>query len=348
MMIRNFLRLCVLMSLVFLTGCVFYNTKPNEVGVRTQKLSLFGQSGVEQEIYAPGSTYIFLPVINDWHTFNTNLQNMEMTAQVSKGDIYGQDDLRFKTIDGNDISLDLIVSYRIIPEKAPYIVEHVAQSDMELRTKIVRVIARSLPRDIFGELQTESFYKAELRAEKSDQAKAQLNAILEPYGVIVEKVLTKDYRFNNDYQQAIEDKKIADQQTEKLRSEVLAKEEEYKRKLERAKGDVYKEIAKADGEYEKAKIGADAFYIQQQNIAKAIIAEGKAEAQGIQKLNEALAEQGGKIMVKLEMAKALKDKKIILLPSASGNSIDLKTLDVNKFLELEGLQSRSKSSVSAE
>ena len=74
------------------------------------------------------------------------------------------------------------------------------------------------------------------------------------------------------------------------------------------------------------------------NIAKAITEEGKAEATAIQKLNEALAEQGGKVMVKLEMAKALKGKKIILLPSASGNSIDLKTLDVNKFLQTEGLR----------
>ena len=39
-----------------------------------------------------------------------------------------------------------------------------------------------------------------------------------------------------------------------------------------------------------------------------------AEAKGIEKLNQALAAQGGKVMVKLEMAKALKEKKIILLP----------------------------------
>ena len=337
--------LFIIFSLSFLTGCIFYNTQPNEVGVRTKKVALFSTAGVEQTIYAPGSTYIFLPVLNDWNTFNINLQNMEMTYSVTKGDVYGQDDLKFKTIDGNDISLDLIISYRIIPDKAPYILQNVAQTDLDLRSHIVRVIARSLPRDIFGELQTEEFYTAELRSEKSEKAKAKLNEILMPYGVIVEKVLTKDYRFNKDYQQAIEDKKIADQETEKLRSEVLAKQEEYKRKLEKAKGDVFQSIAAADGEYKTAIISSDAYYTQQQNIAKAIREEGKNEAVGIQKLNAALAEQGGKIMVKLEMAKALKDKKIILLPSSSANSIDLKTLDVNRFLELEGIQAqREKSS----
>ncbi|RAP26959.1 hypothetical protein DID78_06455 [Candidatus Marinamargulisbacteria bacterium SCGC AG-343-D04] len=338
--VRAMILLCVMGMM--LSGCVFHSTKPNEVGVRTRKISLFGQKGIEQDIYAPASTYIFLPIINDWHTFNINLQNMEMTAQVSKGDMFGIDDIKFKTIDGNDISLDLIISYRIIPEKTPYILGYVAESDKELRHKIVRVITRSIPRDIFGELQTEEFYTSELRSEKAEKAKEFLNEMMADYGVVIEKILTKDYRFNDEYQQAIEDKKIADQQTQKLRSEASARVEEYKRKLEKAKGDVYKDIAKADGNYDKAVIGADAYYAQQVNIAKAITEEGKAEAAGIQKLNEALAEQGGKVMVKLEMAKALKGKKIVLLPSASGNSIDLKTLDVNKFLEVEGMQNVTK------
>jgi hypothetical protein len=37
-------------------------------------------------------------------------------------------------------------------------------------------------------------------------------------GIIVEKVLTNDYRFNPEYQKAIEGKKVADQQVEKNKS----------------------------------------------------------------------------------------------------------------------------------
>ena len=62
------------------------------------------------------------------------------------------------------------------------------------------------------------------------------------------------------------------------------------------------------------KISADAYLEQQRKISQAIYMEGKAEAEGIQKMNAALAEQGGKIMVKLEMAKALSGKPIYLLP----------------------------------
>src|SRR5262245_28829529 len=102
----------------------------------------------------------------------------------------------FKTIDGNDISLDIIVTYRIDPTKAPFILQNVATNDEQLQMNIVRTVARSKPRDVFGELHTEDFYTASERERKSDEARDKLNEILGPYGIIVEEVGTKDYRFN--------------------------------------------------------------------------------------------------------------------------------------------------------
>ena len=158
----NYLKLLLLLSIfIFNTGCVMKSTGSTEVGVRTIKWSLFNKSGVENKVYPPGSAYFFMPIINDWHTFDTKLQNIEMTLSEVQGDLPRRDDIRFKTIDGNDISLDLIISYRINPEKAPHILQYVSRNDLELRHRIVRTISRSIPRDIFGELQTESFYKAE-------------------------------------------------------------------------------------------------------------------------------------------------------------------------------------------
>jgi len=109
----------LMMLLAALTGCVPHSTGETEVGVRTVKFDFFGRKGVEEKVYAPGSTYFFMPFINDWHTFDTKLQNLEMTHDRSRGDRKSRDDLLFKTIDGNDISLDVIIAYRIDPQKAP-------------------------------------------------------------------------------------------------------------------------------------------------------------------------------------------------------------------------------------
>ncbi len=333
--------LAILFSSFIFSGCWPHTAGPTEVGVRTVKIGLLNKRGVEQKYYAPGKTYFFLPVINDWNTFDTKLQTMEMTFDPRRGDIRARDDLLFKTIDGNDISLDVIIQYRIDPKMAPHILQNVADSDYLLRHKIVRAVARSLPRDIFGELETEDFYVSEKRQDKAEKSRDALNNILGPYGVIVERVSTKDYRFNPAYQKAIEDKKIAEQQAEKNKSQAKAAEEEYKKKVADAQGQVNRLVAESDGDFEKAKIQADAYFEQQGQIAKAIEAEGKADAAGIKAMNKALAGAGGEILVKLRIAEALKGKKIMLLPVSEGG-INLKTTDINDLLRVYGLRSMSK------
>ena len=320
-----------------LTGCALYTTGETEVGVRTKKFSLVGDTGVEDKVYAPGSTYLFIPFINDWNTFDTKLQNLEMVYEQGRGDRRTRDDLLFKTIDGNDISLDVIIAYRIDADKAPFILQNVAEDNRSLRDKVVRTIARSKPRDIFGELTTEEFYVADKRELQSQRAKEVLQEMLGSLGIVVEKVLTKDYRFNREYQKAIEDKKVADQQVEKNKSAQHAAKEEYKRKLEEAKGEVNKMVADADGQYLKDKIEADVYQEKQQLLAKAIQAEGIADAKGIQEMNNALAGSGGEAIVKLRIAEALQGKRIVLLPVSEGG-MNLKTTDINRLIETLGVK----------
>lgn len=148
-----------ILALGFLAGCMPYSTGPTEIGVRTVKWSPFGGQGVQDSVYQPGSTHFFVPFITDWHTFDTRIQKLEMTASPGTGDRFGlRDDLLFKTIDGNDISLDVIISYRIDPERGPMILQQVGATDTQIKDNIVRTIGRSKPRDIFGELKTEDFY----------------------------------------------------------------------------------------------------------------------------------------------------------------------------------------------
>jgi regulator of protease activity HflC (stomatin/prohibitin superfamily) len=263
-----------------------------------------------------------------------------MVFEHGRGDRRSRDDLLLKTIDGNDISLDVIIAYRLDADKAPYILQHVAGNDRALREKIVRTVARSKPRDIFGELATEEFYVADKREHQAQRAKQVLQDILGPLGITVEKVLTKDYRFNQEYQKAIEDKKVADQQVQKNRSAQHAALEEYKRKLEEAKGEVNKMIADADGTYRRAKIEADVFYEKQKLLAEAIKAEGVAEAKGIEEMNKALAGSGGEAFVKLRIAEAMQGKRIMLLPVSEGG-MNLKTTDINQLINTMGLRSLS-------
>ncbi|UCG39287.1 MAG: prohibitin family protein [bacterium] len=333
---RHLIPLALLLAIAT-SGCWPHRAGPNQVGVKTVKLGIFKKKGVEDRMYAPGSTYFFLPIINDWHTFDTKLQTVEMTFDPKRGDLRARDDLLFKTIDGNDISLDVIIQYRIDPARAPYILQYVAEDDSLLRQKVVRALARSVPRDIFGELKTEGFYIAGERQEKAEKDREKLNEFLGPYGIIVERVSTKDYRFNPAYQKAIEDRKVAEQMAEKNKSQAKAVEEEYRRKVAEAQGQVNQVIAEADGEFQKSKLEADAYFEQQKRIAEAIEAEGRAEAEAIRAMNRALTGAGGEALVKLRIAEALQGKKIYLLPVSEGG-INLKTTDINDLLRIYGLR----------
>jgi len=190
-------------------------------------------------------------------------------------------------------------------------------------------------------LKTEEFYVADRREMQSQRAKEVLQDILGPMGIIIEKVLTKDYRFNPEYQKAIEDKKVADQRVEKNKSAQRAATEEYKRKLEEAKGEVNKMVANADGEYLRAKIEADVYFEKQELIAEAIKTEGIATAKGIQEMNNALAGSGGEALVKLRIAEAIQGKRIVLLPVSEGG-MNLKTTDINQLIDTMGLKALSK------
>lgn len=229
----NLLWVPAIIALLILLPFFAHQTRPTEVGIRVIKWSLFAKQGISDHIYQPGATYFFPPIINGWHTFDTKLQNMEMTVSA-RGSRSGKDDLVFKTIDGNDIALDVIIAYRIDPKMTPLILQSVARSNVELEEKLVRPITRNVTRELFGALKTEDFYVADKRTEKAEAAKDSLNELLNPLGVIVENVLPKDYRFNPEYQKAIEEKKIADQMAERFKSEAKATIEEYLQKMQYA------------------------------------------------------------------------------------------------------------------
>jgi regulator of protease activity HflC (stomatin/prohibitin superfamily) len=336
--IINWIKLGILGLILLIIGLKsVYSTGTTEVGVRTIKWSLFGKSGVEDKVYQPGATYFFLPFFNEFDRFDARLQVIEMTATVNRGDKIGVDDLPFKTKDGNDIRIDIIFSYRIDPQKAPYIRQYVAGSMLELKEKAFRTVARSKPRDYLGAYSTEEFYHAENRNKAADAAKKGLQEILSEYGIIVENVALMDYRFNPEYQKVITEKKIADTKTTALVSQRASTLELNKKLLNDAQAEVNKQIADADGKYQEAVLSADAYFQQQTNLAAATIAEGEAEAAAITKMREAMNNEGGLIQVKMAIAESLRGKRILMVPIGNANAFNLQTLDLNDILRQAGL-----------
>jgi regulator of protease activity HflC (stomatin/prohibitin superfamily) len=311
-----------LAALATVSGCTCHSTTANEVGVLTKKFALVGKKGVQDEVYAGGGTYFFLPFSTDWNTFETKLQNLRMVKESG-------DDVEFKTVDGNDIEVDVIVAWRVDPAKGPYILMKVGESTMDIEDRLVRPSVRAYVRDALNQLKSEEFYEADRRFKAAEEGRVLLSNALAPEGIIVEQVILGEHRFNPEYEAVIRDKKLAEQNAEKLKSEALAAAEGSKRNLENAKGQVAQQIAGVEGKLNQVKLDADSTLFQKQNEAEAILVEARARAQAIEKTNQALAGAGGKTMVKLRIAESLKGKRIILVPSKGAN---IQTLDVNQLV----------------
>src|SRR5471032_2834554 len=241
-------KLIVLAALA--SACTFHSTDSTEVGVLTRKIGLFGSAGVQQETYPPGATYTFPAFITAW--------------QVYKGDRAERDDIEFKTHDGNDITVDVTVAWRIDTARTPYMLERVGGSTSEVKENLVRPACRSIVRDVLNTMTSEEFYVSDKRFQKAEEARANLAKVLQPEGVIIERVIMGEHHFHPDYEKVIHDKKLAEQTAERMVSEGHASQQEFLRNLETAKGQVSQKIATAQGGLDQAKLAADANYYKAQ------------------------------------------------------------------------------------
>jgi regulator of protease activity HflC (stomatin/prohibitin superfamily) len=274
---------------------------------------------------------MFFPWMSDWATFDIMTQKLEMTAAKERGDREGDDAIVLKSRDGNDISIDVTVTWRIDPQRAPAILARGARSTALLKEELVRPACRAYVRDSFNELHSEEFFERKQLLEKAQKAKTKLTEELTSEGVIIEDVMPGEQRFNPEYERVIHERKIAEQNSERLKSEAQAAEAEQARQLEKARGDVQAQIAEAKGKVERIRIGADRALYENERTAKALLAEATARAKAIEKQNKAMSGAGGRTAVKLRIADALAGKPILIVPAATGTNIQ--KLDVTRIVE---------------
>ncbi|MFP4378910.1 MAG: SPFH domain-containing protein [Candidatus Sumerlaeia bacterium] len=296
-----------------------------EVGIRINNLT-----GKVSVIDSQG-TQIYNGLLTSFYVLDKTVQRLEMTATTERGDRRGQDDLRIKTLDGSDVYVDLTINYRMLPEKVKELALTSGLYDA-YKAKWVRDYSRSVCRSVLGELTTEQFYDASERDGKALKAKLELNEELNPFGIEIMSVIAEKFRFHEEYEEKIKEKKLADQEVEEQiskanaarQNQIFRTVEATKKKeveIESYKGEMQKLLVEAEASaerivkdaqayaIEKEKNGDAQFYGKEQN-AKAIMAQKKTEAEGTAKMAQALIGDGGMNLVKLEYAKRLKNMRI--------------------------------------
>jgi regulator of protease activity HflC (stomatin/prohibitin superfamily) len=240
-----------------------------------------------------------------------------------------------KTRDGGDVSLDLIIQYRLISKMADHVVQNTGTGDV-FKEKWIRDYAKTICRYEFGELEIGEFPEAEKRRLKTGEASKELDRLLNQHGIMMTSLNFIDYRYYREYAEKIQERRIADKEVQEQKSRGKAAKENQERviteetkKLDvavsRFRGQLYNmeidataEAAKVKQEgiayLLKANLDADAEYERLKKKAEAILAVREAEAAGVLALRDALEGEGGRNLVKLEYAKRLREAKIIGTP----------------------------------
>lgn len=333
-----------------------------EYGVRFRKLPpvIGGGVGGPSSVASPLETVVVLP----WESvyrFDTSPQYLSWGRGMGEGagQLVQAEDVHTRARDGNEAALKLTVRYRISPEPRSLVrlVQEVARSNEEVRKLVISVV-RSEIRTHMNKLRTAEFRDDKKRNDTVDEALASTRETLSPWGVDVEAINLKQYRFvrllqdgseDTSYQDRLRDIQEKEQDIEGERTRIETVRAKKKTEYSQAESTYNARVSEAKGYKEQSTYQGDSFYTAKANEAKAITAEGNAEIEGLRKQIAALSGKGGKAMLRLEVAKQLAkaDPKFVAVNQGGAGALDLSKTDMNQLIQqlgiAEGLAARAAS-----
>ncbi|MBI2877702.1 MAG: hypothetical protein HYY20_12555 [Candidatus Tectomicrobia bacterium] len=154
-----------------------------------------------------------------------------------------------------------------------------------------------------GKINAESFYNGAVRVAAVKEAEGFLRQRFAERGFKVERLLLRNYKYAENYERSLQEKKVAVQLAKKNQMESLVNEEKAKLKQIESSGNAAITIAESGVSAQIAKVRAEANLYSSQVRAKADTELNVAVAEAKRLKVDALTRAGGRYVVALEIAK---------------------------------------------
>ena len=249
----------VIIALILTTlnaGLVFIS--PQDRGV---VISAVSPKGYRDQALLPGLHWV-IPFAENVITYPISKQTYTMSASPSEGQVQGNDAIDARTSDGQQITIDASVIYEINPSRVVDV--HISWQN-RYSEDLVRPQARGIIRDIVAQYTVEEAVSSK-RLDMNDKIRAQMSAKLDDNGLTLVDFVLRNISFSPEYAASVEQKQIAEQQSEQAKFVVESKKQEAEQLRQIAQG-------QADAAVIQAKGAAD---------ARVIAAEAEAKALGMQ------------------------------------------------------------------
>lgn len=319
----------LILAVAFGTGRLGITTiADTEVGVLVNYMS-----GTKEVIDTPGIK-IYMPGVQEMFLFDRTSQEFKM-----QGDYYVDNNhaprLTVRANDGSNFYFEeLTILYELIPGDAALLLEDSGAGD-GFKTNWIKAYARSILRDEFGRYSAVEAADPTQYTTASAKSRERLNDLLAPHGLRVTQVITPKPKFDPQYERAIEERKEADQEVERLKAKEEQLVEERGRRLagvlkvkeiqmQELIGTLRQNLLTSEQTAIRVTRDADAFAIKTKLDGEGFLAQRLAEARGLEAkytkeaeglTSRALAlEQRGEVIVREALIEKLASIRFSFMP----------------------------------
>ncbi len=268
-------------------GLVFINPEERGVVITIRK------GGIRPDPLEPGLQWI-VPFAEQVVRYPISRQTYTMSAASGEGQIQGDDSIRARTKDGQEVFIDASVVYAI--DQAKVIQLHINWQN-RYQEELVRPATRNTIRDAVSQYGVEEVVSTK-RVEMEELITDELAKKMADNDLMLVQFLLRDIHFSEEYAAAVEQKQVAEQQAQQAKLVVEQKKQEAEQARQVAQG------------------LADAAVIKAKGDAEARILQAEAEAKANDLIAASLAGRP-ELLMYLYISKLAPNIQVMLLPSGS-------------------------------
>jgi regulator of protease activity HflC (stomatin/prohibitin superfamily) len=295
----------VMLALIGIVVGVLFSVVANGILIvqPTEVAVIFNTLSGQLENPRSSGTSVVVPVVQTYTIYPISQQSYTMSGHTNEGAIQGNDAVNGRTVDGQEVALDVTVLYNINPAKVN---ELHTRWQSGYQENFVRPTVRGLVRDVVSGYRAEDIYGTK-RTDMEDAMQKRIGERFDQEGLTLTDLLVRDITFSDQFRKAIEDKQIADQEAQQAELRVKQRQNEADQARAVAAGQRDAAIAAAQGQ------------------AQATILNAQAQAEALRLVSEQIAANPALIQY-LYVQNLAKNISIALVPSNSPFLFDFNSL----------------------